>query len=147
MAIAMAWDANFNSEQSLKSNPAPSKHTPHSDDHQSTPKHTWFDEAVDKSSPLVYTGGQKLMPSPQLAPQDHICTANARDGFACCHCDCKFINEKDVTKWPLAAYAAWKKMVDTTPGITWNPTLVEAKVLGLKFTEQNKQVMDPSLTK
>jgi hypothetical protein len=25
------------------------------------------------------------------------------------------------------------------------PALVEAKVLGLKLTEQNKQVMDPSL--
>ena len=82
---------------------------------------------------------------PQLAPQDCICTANAHEGIACCYCDCKFIHEKDVTKWPTAAFAAWKKMVDTTPGLMWNPALAEAKVLGLKLTEQNKQVMDPSL--
>jgi hypothetical protein len=35
-------------------------------------------------------------------------------------------------------------MVDTTPGLSWNPTLVEAKVLGLKYTEQTKLVTDPS---
>ena len=97
--------------------------------------------------PLVYTGNQKLMPSPPLAPQDRICAANAQDSFACRHRDCKFIHKKDVSKWPLAAFTAWKKMVDTTPGLAWNPALVEAKILGLRLMEQNKQVMDPSLTK
>ena len=97
--------------------------------------------------PLVYTGDKKLVLSPRLAPQDHTCMANACEGFACCHHGCKFIHKKDVTKRPPLAFAMSKKMVDTTPGFTWNPTLVEAKVLGLKLTEQNKEVINPSLTK
>jgi hypothetical protein len=87
------------------------------------------------------------MPSPPLAPQDRICAANAREGFACRHRNCKFIHKKDVNKWPPTAFAGWKKMVDTTPGLSWNPALVEAKALGLKLTKHNKQVMDPSLAK
>jgi hypothetical protein len=87
------------------------------------------------------------MPSPSLGPQERICAANARDGYACRHRDCKFIHEKDVTKWPPAAFTAWKKMVDTTPGLSWNPALVEAKVLGLKYTEQTKPFADPSPSK
>ena len=97
--------------------------------------------------PFVYTGDQKLMLSPLLGPQECICATNAQDGFTCHHRDYKFIHKKNVTKWPLAAFAAWKKMVDTTPGLSWNPALVEAKVFGLKFTEQNKQVMDTFLPK
>jgi hypothetical protein len=87
-------------------------------------------------------GDQKLMPSPSLVPRDRICAANAHGGFACRHRDCKFIHEKDVTKWPQATFVGWKKMVETTPGLSWNPALVEAKVLGIKLIKQNKQLMD-----
>ena len=38
-------------------------------------------------------------------------------------------------------------MVETTPSLSWNPAIVEAKVLGLKLTKNNKQVMEPTLAK
>jgi hypothetical protein len=146
-AIATAWEAHRARERPSKLDPTVTKRALRLDDAPPNPKCARADEIVDKSGPLVYTGDQKLMPSPSLGPQDRVCAANARDGFACRHQDCKFIHEKDVTKWPPVAFAAWKKMVDTTPGLSWNPALVEAKVLGLKFTEQNKQVTDPSPSK
>jgi hypothetical protein len=146
-AIATAWEAHRAREHSSKPNLVASKCAPCTDDSLPNPKQTRTEEPVNKSGSLVYTGDQKLMPSPPLGPHDRICTANACDGFACRHHDCKFIYEKDVTKWPPAAFAAWKKMVDTTPGLSWNPALVEVKVLGLKLMEYNKQVMDPSVSK
>ena len=87
------------------------------------------------------------MPSPSPAPHNQICTVKSCNSYVCHHRGCKFIQEKDVTKWPQAAFTAWEKMAEATPGLSWNPTLVKAKVLGLKLTEQNNQVMDPSLTK
>jgi hypothetical protein len=95
---------------------------------------------VDKSGPLVYTGDQRLMPSPSLQPSDHICAANAPDGYVRRHHNCKFIHEKDVTKWPPNALTEWKKMVETTPGLAWNLALVEPKVIGMKLVSENKQV-------
>jgi hypothetical protein len=146
-AIATAWEAHRARERNPKPDPTAPKRTPRLDDALPNPKRVRTDENVDKSGPLVYSGDQKLMPSPSLGPQERICAANARDGYACRHRDCKFIHEKDVTKWPPAAFAAWKKMVDTTPGLSWNPALVEAKVLGLKYTEQTKPFTDPSPSK
>jgi hypothetical protein len=58
----------------------------------------------------------------------------------CRHHNCKFIHEKDVTKWPPNRLAEWKKMVETTPGLAWNPTFVEPKVIGMKLVSENKQV-------
>jgi hypothetical protein len=143
-AIATAWDAHRAREHSSKPESTVPKQTLHLDDTLPNTKRARADEPIDKSVPLVYNGDQKLMPSPSLGPQECICAANAHDGFACRHHDCKFIHKKDVTKWPPAALAAWKKMVDTTPGLSWNPALVEAKVIGLKLTEHNKHVTDPS---
>jgi hypothetical protein len=37
--------------------------------------------------------------------------------------------------------------METTFSLSWNPAIVEAKVLGLKLTENNKQVMGPALAK
>ena len=98
------------------------------------------EDTVDKLGPLIYTGESKLMPSPPLPIAERICAAHARDGFSFRHQHCKFIHERDVTKWPAATLTAWNAMVDNTPSLSWNPALVEAKVLGLKFTADNKLI-------
>jgi hypothetical protein len=117
-AIATAWDTHRTRERSSKPEPTIPKRAPHLDNTLPNAKHACADEPIDKSGPLVYTGDQNLMPSPSLGPQECICAVNAHDGFACRHRDCKFLHEKDVTKWPPAALAAWKKTVDTTPGLS-----------------------------
>ena len=94
-----------------------------------------IDPAVDKSGPLVYKGDNKLMPSPPLLLHKRICAAHAREGLGCHHQNCKFIHEKDVTKWPVPSFLAWSELVDKTPGLSWNPTLVGAKALGMKLTK------------
>lgn len=147
MATAKAWEANHAKEPPLKSDASATKRAPRANDAYPTPKRRRTNKPVDKSGPLVYTGDQKLMPSPPIAPQGHVCATNAHDGLACHHQDCKFIHKKDVTKWPQAAFTGWKKLVETTPRLSWNPALVKAKVLGLKLTKQNRQVMDPSSVK
>jgi hypothetical protein len=97
-AIAMAWDANRTKERSPKVNLQATKCSAHADDTNLVPKSEFVEEPVDKSGPLIYTEDQKLMSLPLLAPQDRICAANAHDGYACRHRNCKFIHEKDVTK-------------------------------------------------
>ena len=94
----MAWDANRAKERSPKNNLQATECSAHTDYTNLVPKSELVEEPVDKSGPLIYTGDQNLMPSPLLAPQDRICAANAHDGYACHHRNCKFIHEKDVTK-------------------------------------------------
>ena len=142
-AIASAWDANQARDRSSKTEPGSKKSITGSMEPDPTAtKKSHHGETVDKSGPLIYTGDSKLMPSPPLPPGDHICAGFARNGYACRHPNCKFIHERDVTKWPVAAFQSWNDMVSKTPGLSWNPALVYAKTLSLKFTMANKHVTD-----
>jgi hypothetical protein len=148
MPIATAWDANHSAKTDSKHLDGTTKRTkPLDEEKQPAAKKVRSDEIVDKSGPLVYTGDQRLMPSPSLQPSDRICAANARDGYVCRHHNCKFIHEKDVTKWPPTAFAEWRKMVETTLGLAWNPALVEPKVIGMKLASESKPVSAPMSNK
>jgi hypothetical protein len=147
-SIATAWETNHVAKADSKRPDGAAKRTKSlEDDKHPAAKKARSDELVDKSGPLVYTGEQRLMPSPSLQPSDRICAANARDGYVCRHHNCKFIHEKDVTKWPPTAFAEWKKMVESTPGLAWNPALVEPKVIGMKLASETKQVSAPTSNK
>jgi hypothetical protein len=87
------------------------------------------------------------MPSPPLPANERICAAYARDGYVCKYSNCRFIHEKDVTKWPAAAFMAWDAMVDTTPGLSWNPIFVGAKTVKLKLSTDNKTAADVTAAK
>jgi hypothetical protein len=92
-SIATAWDTNHATKSDTKRPDGTSKcyKTPE-EDKQPAPKKPRPDKVIDKSGPLIYTGDQKLMPSPLLQPSDCICPANARDGYACRHHNYKFIH-------------------------------------------------------
>ena len=146
-AILTALEASQARDRASKPNPTAHKRAARSGDTEPTvPKKARMatDIAINKSGPLIYTGESKLMPSPSLPAHERICAAHAREGYACRHQSCKFIHEKDVTKWPVGTFLAWSDLVVKTPGLAWNPSLVGAKSLSMKLTKDAPPAASPS---
>jgi hypothetical protein len=146
-AILTALEASQARDRASKSDHTAQKRTARSSDTEPiVPKKARLatDLAIDKSGPLVYTGEGKLMPSPSLPIHERICAAHAREGYACRHQSCKFIHEKDVTKWPVGSFLAWSELVEKTPGLAWNPALVGSKSLGMKLTKDTAPAASPA---
>ena len=55
---------------------------------------------------------------------------------------CKMIHILDITKWPDATFAKWSALVDQTPGLDWNPKVIDP----VKVFARNSKLASSSLS-